>query len=240
MAVRRLAIILIVVVAALYASSHWRGFSGIVPRQLVPSPHVRYSAVQHVRRAFGSEAAAAWIIAAQSALDRPHMAQAPFAADGTLSGTAAQAWRFSVRRGHRIVVDLAYSDPPAFIDLFRGDGAYRRGERGEWVVTSPVRRRPRWGTAASRPARTRLQRRVPVEDRSRRFVDISRLRRPPRAVASTFGVGRDSGRRRHAGVDIFAPRGYGRPRRRRRVGQGIDDQYTRRKSRVDLGPPCGG
>jgi murein DD-endopeptidase MepM/ murein hydrolase activator NlpD len=112
-----------------------------------------------------------------------------------------------VRRGQRIVVDLALSNPPMFIDLLRGDRPK--------VVASAPRASSQLQYDADRDGDL-LLRIQPAIDRGGTFQVktglAASLRFPVRGVApgavyDSFGAPRDGGRRRHAGVDIFAPRG---------------------------------
>jgi murein DD-endopeptidase MepM/ murein hydrolase activator NlpD len=133
--------------------------------------------------------------------------RAPFAREGVFGAVAAEAWRFRVRRGQRIVVDVTYPHREVFVDLFVVEGptsiasAARGSSRLQYDATDDadliLRVQPELDHAGAFRVVTRLEASLhfPVQGGD------------ARAVQSTFGGPRDGGRRQHAGVDIFAPRG---------------------------------
>jgi murein DD-endopeptidase MepM/ murein hydrolase activator NlpD len=172
------------------------------------SPHDDY--VREMRRAGidRTEAGRAWLSAAAHALAAPdevamaHTRRGHFDADRT-----ADAWRFLLRRGQRLTVDVAFRGGESFIDLFRADDGVRLAS------AAPESSRLTYTSRADDEVIVRVQ--VPL-DRDGSFRAVQRaeatLRFPvervtARAVGGGFGEGRDRGRRRHEGVDIFAPRG---------------------------------
>ena len=179
-----------------------------VPAELFGSPHERYATALRVR---GGDAAAAWRAAADGSLVNSESVTAPFAATASFPATpAARAWRFAARRGRRITVSLgtgpllADARHTLFVDLFDGNNnvasaagerafSYDADEDGELVL----RVQPSLGAAG---------------DVALNVVAVASLQFPVQgfsqtAVQSVFGDSRDSGRREHQGIDIFAPRG---------------------------------
>ncbi len=126
---------------------------------------------------------------------------------------AATAYRFPLRRGRRLVVDImvdAMAPTAVFVDLFNAaEGeALRRVAALDATVGTLTHEIDRDGVYLLRIqpellrggrftviARTSSSIAFPVQDSS------------SRDVASSFRAARDAGRRRHQGVDIFAPRG---------------------------------
>jgi hypothetical protein len=128
----------------------------------------------------------------------------------------AVAYRFDVRRGRRIVIDVTFeSVTPArvFIDLFQvaPDGSDQLPVRV--AEADPGALRLEYEARRDAPHVIRLQ---PEILRGGRYTIVYRteaaLAFPVpglslEAIHSTFGAPRDAGRRSHHGVDIFAPRG---------------------------------
>jgi len=157
-----------------------------------------------------------WIGAGESALVRPVPARQPFRETGYFPPHAAGAvaYQLELRRGRRLAITVTFntssSEGRLFVDLFRLDDE-----------EPPVR-------VASLPADTttmsydvrrdgtyllRLQPellrggRWTVEERTQASLGFPVPGFGVPAIRSRFGVDRDAGRRRHHGVDIFAPRG---------------------------------
>jgi murein DD-endopeptidase MepM/ murein hydrolase activator NlpD len=205
----------------------------LVPTPLVPIPaHEQYAVALSLTGVASSEAGRAWLEAATTGLDHPVEASAWFSAAGQFdaSPSAVMTWRFPARRGQRVTIDLGTARDTAFLDLFNDDknrvaSAAPRASALSYIAEHDgpliARVQPRlpapdtmpWSrgrststsesTAASAPA-------SPTPYAIRQQVEAS-LEFPVsgmdrRAVGSSFGVARDSGRRRHEGVDIFAPR----------------------------------
>jgi murein DD-endopeptidase MepM/ murein hydrolase activator NlpD len=198
-----------------------------VPTPLVPiPPHEQYAAVLSFTGIASSEAGRAWLEAAASALDHPREASAWFSDTGEFeaSPSAVLAWRFVARRGQRVIIDLGTANDAIFLDLFnngqeRVASAAPRTSALSYIAeddgTLIARAQPRLaasqteavGTSGSAGASSFA---LPATYDIRQHVEAS-LEFPVRgmdrrAVGSSFGVARDSGRRRHEGVDIFAPR----------------------------------
>jgi peptidoglycan LD-endopeptidase LytH len=192
----------------------------IVPTPLVPiAPHDQYAAALVVSGLAQRDTGRAWAAAAEQALGHPVETSAWFSTDAAFDGAPSTvlAWTFDVRRGQKIVVDVETPATTLFLDLFDGDAlarvAYARAgtSRLEHVADRDgpliARLQPALGAGSTGPglqaaaARYRVAQHVeasllfPVEGRGRA------------AVQSGFGAGRDEGRRRHEGIDIFAPRG---------------------------------
>ncbi|MEO5819922.1 MAG: M23 family metallopeptidase [Vicinamibacteraceae bacterium] len=156
----------------------------------------------------------AWVQAGAEALRRAKTVSLPSRDEGVFSAERpeAVAYAVDVRRGRRLSlavhVDAAAS---LFVDLFR---------------VEPDGGEPRW-LASLESGRTSLTydvdddatyvaRLQPPLNRGGAFAIAQRTRpsltfpvgaAAPRGPQSPFGVDRDAGRRRHEGIDIFAPRG---------------------------------
>ena len=157
-----------------------------------------------------------WLTAAARALEHPVAVMLPFSEAGYLAADepAAMAFRFDVRRGRRLVIDIAFDAAPAgrlFVDLFElrdADDPPRRVATlapGQTTIEYDVRR--------DAPHLLRLQ---PELLRGGRYTVTQRtlasIASPvrgfrPATVRSGFGAPRDGGAREHHGIDIFQPRG---------------------------------
>ncbi|NIR44238.1 MAG: peptidoglycan DD-metalloendopeptidase family protein [Gemmatimonadetes bacterium] len=158
-----------------------------------------------------------WLAAAAEALDSPVSVSPPYLEEGYLDPrqTTATAYRVSLRRGQLLEVTFE-SEPDTsyriFIDLFR--------------VPERLDAQPRHVTSADSLDRDfdyfthrdgdYLVRIQPELLRGGRYsirvavkpsLHFPVYGRDATAIGSRYGDGRDGGRRRHEGLDIFAPRG---------------------------------
>jgi murein DD-endopeptidase MepM/ murein hydrolase activator NlpD len=173
------------------------------------SPHERYAAGLRLRRADEDEPGRSWLRSAAAALEEPPLLKVPITDSGAFDPEhpAAISWRVAARRGHRLVVDAEFPGPALFVDVFAAATGERLASapggdhRLAWAVEEDgeliVRMQPEIGVGGAFSVAQRLEASMqfPVEGLTER------------AVQSMFGASRDAGRRRHEGVDIFAPRG---------------------------------
>lgn len=203
-----------------------------------PAPKLRYAQALEAAGLASTAAGKAWFAAGRAALLAPEVVAAPLEEAVFLSPAEprAVAYRFALRRGQRLEVNVA---PPQgaegqlFLDLYLGR------QLDPWVaaVTAPppegtpevpsprppAEPKPLLGAAAGAPLTfevpedgdyvLRLQPELLTGGRYRlRLAVAAGLTFPvegkdDRAIKSFFGAPRDGGRRRHHGVDIFAPKG---------------------------------
>jgi|SRR5688572_21286237 len=201
--------VLFLAVATLAWTSRASVLAVIPPALLGLSPHEHHALVIRARGLHETPEGRAWIRDADAALDGPHAVRAPFTTSGNIgaTGSGAMAWRFSARRGQRLIAHAQFAAGETFIDLIDSE------ERT--VVAS--------GTASQAPLvydvprdselvlrlQPELQRAGPftLTQVARASLDFPVQDVSGRAIQSVFGDGRDDGRRRHEGVDIFAARG---------------------------------
>lgn len=210
----RLPLLLVLAVAALAGCSEARDVKNAI---LSRTPHERYEeglrSAGLDRSALGQD----WIAAATRALDRPHPVTLPARESGYFAPGEADATAYSItlRRGERLAVDIvteASAPLVLFVDLYTVTGDSTRSLRH---------------TASADSGRTALEYEAKVDGEFVIRVQPELLRggrytltlrtagslafpvagRDSRAVQSFFGADRDGGRRRHHGVDAFAPKG---------------------------------
>ena len=186
----------------------------LIPTPLLPlAPHDQYAAALRLTGLANTEGARAWAAAADRVLleAAPHAPRHErtlhLAADG-----GAAAWRIALRRGQRVTIDVGDAGHTVFVDLFLHDGKSRvsfappRGTTLAHVATQDgdliARVQPRL-----QPDLTPAPLAVEVAQRVEASLRFPVQGLTGRAVQSGFGAARDSGRRRHEGIDIFAPRG---------------------------------
>lgn len=180
------------------------------------TPHEAYHA-RLVEAGLGETALATdWQSAGAEALEEPTPVELPFQEEGfiTPETPSAASYRASLRRGRKLIVEVSVDSPEGtrlFVDLFRvpaseGDPfrpifssdssvvfPYEPWRGGDFVLrVQPELLR---GGAYRVRLREEAQLGFPVEGRAMND------------IGSLFGAPRDGGRRGHAGVDIFAPRG---------------------------------
>jgi murein DD-endopeptidase MepM/ murein hydrolase activator NlpD len=154
----------------------------------------------------------AWVQAGDDALRAPRPAALPSRLSGTFAVDRpdAVAYAVDVRRGRRLSLAVQAPDPGLFVDLFRltSDGEPR------WVASLPSGQTTLTydvGDDATYVARLQPELRrggtFALAQRTRPSLAFPIGAAPPREPQSPFGVERDAGRRRHEGIDIFAPRG---------------------------------
>lgn len=207
------------------------------------TPHERYREGLEEAGLAGTALGARWIAAADTALREAAAVPVPHREAGFFSAgePRAVAWRVSVPRGRRLVVEAetrSSGRPRVFLDAFRrsppaegedrafdhltsadasatdaadataaSDAAERSATRG------PTLHRLTWTAEEDGSVVVRLQpellRDVAYEVvlRTEPTLAFPVERAGIEAVRSGFGSPRDAGRRRHEGLDIFAPRG---------------------------------
>ena len=156
-----------------------------------------------------------WIRAGEAALAGAAAARTPFAETGYFppETPGALAWRLELRRGRTLAIELRFDAArPArvFLDLFsvrdtnapsrvaslkEDSTALRYQVRRDGVYILRLQPELLRGGRWTLVQRTEASLGFPVPG-----LDVQ-------AVKSRFGVDRDAGRRRHHGLDIFAPRG---------------------------------
>lgn len=201
--------VLILGMAALAWSYRAAVVAVIPPALLGVSAHEHHALVIRARGLHDTPAGRSWRRDADAALDQPRVVRAPFTASGDIGTTAAgaMAWRFPVRRGQRLIVHAQFAAGETFLDLIDGENGtavasgtasqaplvYDVGRDGELILRLQPELLRSGPFTLTQVARASLD--FPVQDAS------------SRAIQSVFGDGRDDGRRRHEGVDIFAARG---------------------------------
>ena len=158
-----------------------------------------------------------WTRAGQRALESSTPVTLPFQEEGfvTPESPAAAAYRLVLPRGRKLVAEVSLDSPDGtrlFVDVFRAPAddrdpfrpvfssdstsltfVYEPWRGGDFVLrVQPELLR---GGSYRVALRQDAQLEFPVQGRSMRD------------IGSRFGAARDGGRRRHAGVDVFAPRG---------------------------------
>ena len=176
------------------------------------SPYERYAA--SLREAGLAETALgrSWIQAGEQALVRAVRVALPFREAGYFAPTeaAAAGYQFRLRRGQQLIIECEVQAAEAFhlfLDVFR------QGETLTRIASATAEGRKLQLEAEEDG--TYIVRVQPELLRGGRFVLTQRvtasLAFPVPAAAgrvqSVFGDRRDAGKRRHEGVDIFAPRG---------------------------------
>ncbi|MBC7895229.1 MAG: M23 family metallopeptidase [Cytophagaceae bacterium] len=163
-----------------------------------------------------------WLLASDSALRAPLTPAVPFREVGFYSRTEARAvaFRFSLVGGQRLEVDIRHEGLPLklFVDLYREEAdsvvsfdhrqtATRPDSTSDAFLTMRYEVRDS-GTYVLRLQPELLRDgRYLVEVRTAAILAFPVHGGTNRSVQSLFGVDRDGGRRRHHGIDIFAPRG---------------------------------
>lgn len=180
-----------------------------------PSPHDQYSqslkAAKLDQTALGSD----WITAGERALRDSLRITVPYRESGYFSANKAFAvgYRLAAERGDRFLIKvetLGQKEAQVFIDVFElADRQQTRPVATSKADTNVLAWEPR-------KTQTYLIRVQPELLRSGNYTIV--ITREPslafpvqgrdsKQIASFFGAVRDGGRRRHEGVDIFAPRG---------------------------------
>jgi murein DD-endopeptidase MepM/ murein hydrolase activator NlpD len=171
------------------------------------SPHEQYVTELRDHGVDRTDEGRAWLAAAEEALLDPDEVAMIHRRSARFEGVdSAYGWRFPVRRGQRLTIDVAFPRGAVFIDLFRGeDGSRLASAREDASRLVHVVRADEELVASIQP---RLQRSGPYRLTQR---SEATLRFPvegvtARAIGGTWGEARDGGRR-HEGIDIFARRG---------------------------------
>ena len=158
-----------------------------------------------------------WLTAAARALDQPVAVTLPFSEAGYLAAAepAAVGFRFDVRRGRRLVIDVSFDASPAgtlFVDLFELRDAEDDPPR-RVASLAPGKTTLEYDVRRDGPHVLRLQPellrggRYTVSQRTLASVAPPLRDFRPATVRSGFGAPRDGGAREHHGIDIFRPRG---------------------------------
>lgn len=182
-------------------------------RYVAGSPHDRYAVSLKWGRDAGSDAARAWLEAAETSVTAPVRLKRPhyvfrFESEAASAGAIA----VTLRRGQRYVVETEIDGAaagPIFIDVLRNEGTAAASVAhapeaggpidveidadGEYIVRVQPGLHADMTVALTMRIEPTL--RLPVEQATRR------------SIGSLYGDPRDGGRRDHHGVDIFARRG---------------------------------
>ncbi len=206
----------ILMLSALIALALSAGCIGARRLSLMSSPYDEYASMLRGAGLDKTTLGEQWTSAGASALRSAAPVVSPFAESGYFAADrpTAVAYRLQLERGRRMVIEIGFATSEAgrlFVDLFRSEsnGELRRVaslKDGEVLIEYVVERTATY-VIRLQPELLRSGRFTLVEKAlaAIRTFPVSGL--TPRAVQSGFGAQRDSGRRSHDGIDIFAPRG---------------------------------
>jgi len=179
------------------------------------SPHDRYAKALEESGLATTALARDWLAAATAARQKPTATQAPFARDVTIDAAKPFAGGFALtlERGQRLAVHATMTDGEptrVFLDLFAASAP----AASRAIVSAPEDSASfAHEVTATGSYVLRVQPELLRGGRLRVAVNTGPSLAFPvaggtaRSVQSVFGAERDAGRRRHEGVDIFAPRG---------------------------------
>ena len=208
-------------VALLLASTACDEARRAVTDRLEPAtPHERYAGRLRDAGLAERPLGRRWLAAAERALVEPATVALPFRETAVFpAGEAGAAgYRVALRRGERLVVELepsALEPGDLFLDLFALEAGEAPGARPRYVASGegddPIRldaEIERDGAYVVRVQPEALfEVRYTLVLRTEPTLVFPLPGRDDRAARSFFGAARDGGRRSHAGIDLFAPRG---------------------------------
>jgi peptidoglycan LD-endopeptidase LytH len=182
----------------------------MIPIPFLPIPaHEQYATALTITGVSTSDAGRAWLDAATHALEHPVEASAWFSATGEFEAapSSVMAWRFAARRGQRVTIDLGTSAGSTFLDLFTEDSQKHVASAAPHAtVLSYIVENDGLLIARAQPRLSPLDTTYDITQHVEASLEFPVHGMDGRAIGSSFGVGRDAGRRRHEGIDIFAPR----------------------------------
>lgn len=180
-----------------------------LPPAVAPGPHARYAAALRASGLDDTELGRAWLAAADAALEGAQPTKAGLRHAGVFTDAMPRAasWRFPARRGQRVVVTADTDGGELFLDLLDADA--RNVVASATAGSAPLAYDVRQDGEFLLRAQAELLRSVAyaIAPRTEASLEFPLSRVSPRAAHGPFGTPRDGGRRRHEGIDIFAPRG---------------------------------
>lgn len=189
----------------------------IVPEPYRPSnSHEAYIHALRVANLAHTALARDWILASKQSLEAPVDVRTPFneAFYTDPSAAFAVSYRFEVQKGQRTEIGVIFQGQRRcrlFMDLFRVEGT----SVDEWPLVASASENRTYMEFEPRLDANYVVRLQPELLRGGRFQvtirNVASLEFPvlgfdSHSIGSGFGAPRDGGRRRHHGVDIFAPR----------------------------------
>jgi peptidoglycan LD-endopeptidase LytH len=181
------------------------------------TPHEAYEESLRTAGLSGTALGRDWVAASARALRQPAPVELPFREEIYFAPEAPDAagYQLRLRRGERLIVDIALEGAPAprlFVDLFRARndsaGTLRHEVAADSAAGSLTYEADHDGTFVLRVQPELLRGvRVRITASVGATLAFPVVGRDSRAVRSYWGATRDAGERSHQGIDIFAPRG---------------------------------
>ena len=181
------------------------------------TPHERYAKGLRDAGLDSTALGREWIAAAERAVQQPMVVTLPFRDTGYLTPTEAPAvaYRFTLRRGQKLDVQLSTADSVGarlFLDLYHDPADTSRpldhleaADDDERVIEYEARRDGDYILRLQPELLRGGQYTLTMRSGASLAFPVSG--RDSRAAQSFWGAARDGGRRNHQGIDIFAPRG---------------------------------
>jgi murein DD-endopeptidase MepM/ murein hydrolase activator NlpD len=191
------------------------GCGPLKPTFLTTTPHARYANGLRSAGLSTSALARAWAEAAQLALGDSVVVTLPFAETGYFPADRPRALGYRIRpkRGEQLFVSVSGADA-AQVQVFLDVLEQRDGDPELRAVTSATDSLVvQWEAEKDRTYIVRVQpellrsARLTITIRNQASVEFPVQGHTSKAVRSFFGNTREGGKRKHEGVDIFAPRG---------------------------------
>lgn len=180
------------------------------------TPHEQYAASLSDANLLNTALGQAWTTASEAALQSASEINPPFREVRYLDPAqpTAIAYQFALRRGQQLhiqVVEESQDSSRVFMDLFELTdnaeyGPRHRGSADSTLTMNYTVRRDRTYLVRVQPELLRGGR-YTITIQTEGSLSFPVAGKDTGAIRSLFGAPRDGGRRRHHGVDIFAPRG---------------------------------